>query len=108
MRVWRDHPILSTALVGALIGSLVAVIFLLTDPMLTFSSRLLLYLFPISILGFGFNGGSIAFSIFLAVVEVGGNAVLYSCTSTAPVGLAIATCRPFGTQEGPGHSTLTA
>lgn len=69
--------------------------------MLTFSSRLLLYLFPISILGFGFNGGGIAFSIFLAVVEVGGNAVLYACTFTAPVALVITTRRQFGTQEGP-------
>lgn len=105
MRFWRDHPILCTALVGAVIGLVNAAIVLLIDPLLSFSDRFLLYLFPTSILGFGFNGGSVAFSIFLAVVEVGGNALLYACAFAAPVSVVIAVRRQFGTPEGPTSIT---
>jgi hypothetical protein len=101
MQVWRNHPILSTALIGALIGLVNAAIFLLTDPLRPLSGRFVLYLFPTSILGFGFNGGSVSFSIFLAIVEVGGNALLYGCTFAAPVALVIAVRRQFGPPEGP-------
>ena len=101
MQVWRNHPILCTALVGATIGLVNAAFFLLTDPLRPLSGRFPLYLFPTSILGFGFNDGSVAFSIFLAIVEVGGNALLYACAFAAPVALVIAVRRQFGTPEEP-------
>jgi hypothetical protein len=105
MQLWRNHPILFTASIGALIGLVNAAIFLLTDPLRPLSDRFLLYLFPTSILGFGFNGGSVAFSIFLTIVEVGGNALLYACTCAAPVALVIAVRRQFGRPEGPTSIT---
>jgi hypothetical protein len=101
MRVWTNHPILFAGLIGGLIGLVNAAFFLLTDPLRPFSDHVLLYLFPTSILGFGFNGGSLGFSIFLATVEVGGNAILYACTFAAPVALVVAIRRQFGTPEGP-------
>src|SRR5689334_8652448 len=101
MRVWRNHPVLCTALVGALIGFVNAAIVLFSDPLRPLSQRVVSYLFPTSILGFGFNGGSVAFSIFLAIVEVGGNALLYACAFAAPVAVVIAVRRQFGTPEGP-------
>lgn len=105
MRFWQTRPILFTASIGVLCGSATAIIFLLTDPLRPLSSRLLLYLFPASIFGFGFNGGSVAFSIFLALVEVAGNALLYACTFAAPVILVIAVRRQFGTPEEPTSIT---
>jgi len=101
MQFRRNHPILFAALIGALIGFSIAAFVLMTDPLRPLSNLLLLYLFPTSILGFGFNGGSVAFSIFLAVVEVGGNALLYAGTFAAPVALIIAVRRQFGTPERP-------
>src|SRR5215472_10018227 len=83
MQLWRNHPILFTASTGALIGLVNAAIFLLTDPLRWLSDRFLLLLFPTSILGFGFNDGTVAFSIFLAIVEVGGNGLLYACAFAA-------------------------
>jgi len=80
-------------------------IILLTDPMVPLSQLFLLWIFPTSILGFGFNGGSISFSIFLAIVEFGGNALLYACTFAAPVALVIAIRRGFRTPEGPTSIT---
>jgi len=69
--------------------------------MVPLSQLFLLWIFPTSILGFGFNDGSISFSIFLAIVEIGGNALLYACTFAAPVALVIAVRRNFGTPEDP-------
>src|SRR3954449_8317995 len=105
MQLFRNHPVLFTASTGALIGLANAAIFLLTDPLRPLSDRFLLYLFPASILGFGFNGGSVGFSILLTVVEVGGNAFLYACTFAAPVVLVIAIRRQFGRPEGPTSIT---
>ena len=105
MRVWRSHPIILTALVGASIGLLNAAIVLSGDPLRPLSNRFLLYLFPTSILGFGFNDGTVAFSIFLAIVEVSGNALLYACVFVAPVTLVIAVRRQFGAPEGPTSIT---
>jgi hypothetical protein len=105
MQVRRNHPILFTASIGASIGLINAIAILLTDPMLPLSQRLLLWLFPTSILGFGFNDGSFSFSIFLAIVEIGGNALLYACTFAAPVALVVAVRRGFGTPEGPTSIT---
>ncbi len=105
MRVWRNHPVLRTALVGAVIGLLNATFFLLTDALRPLSDRFLFYLFPTSILGFGFNDGSAVFSIFLAIVEVGGNALLYACTFATPVALFVAVRRQFGTPEEPTSIT---
>jgi hypothetical protein len=101
MHIWRNHPVLFTALTGAFIGIVSAGIFLLTDPLRPLSDRFLLYLFPASILGFGFNGGSVSFSIFITFVEVGSNAFLYACALAAPVALVIAIRRQFGPPEGP-------
>jgi len=105
MSIWRTRPIVFTALLGALSGSAVATIFLLTDPLRPLSTRLLLCLFPASILGFGFNGGGVAFSIFLILVEVGTNALLYACAFAAPVVAVIAVRRQFGTPERPTSIT---
>jgi hypothetical protein len=105
MQAGRNHPILFTGSIGALIGLVNATVILLIDPMLPFSEQYLLWLFPTSILGFGFNDGSLSFSIFLAIVEVGGNALLYGCVFAAPVALVVAVRRSFGTQEGPTSIT---
>jgi hypothetical protein len=105
MRIWQTRPIVFTALIGALSGSAIAIIFLLTDPLRPLSTRLLLCLFPASIFGFGFNGGSVAFSIFLTLVEVGTNAFLYACAFAAPVVVVIAIRRQFGTPEAPTSIT---
>ncbi len=99
MQVCRNHPVLCTALVGAVIGLVNAAIVLLSGPLRPLSDRFLLFLFPTSILGFGFNDGTVAFSIFLAIVEVGGNALLYACAFAAPVAAVIAVRRQFGTPE---------
>lgn len=100
MQLWRDHPILFTASGGALIGLVnAAIVLLLIDPLRPLSERLLLFLFPTSILGFGFTEGSFAFSVFLAIVEVGGNALLYACTFAAPVALVLAVRHQFGKPE---------
>jgi hypothetical protein len=101
MQFSRNHPILSAGLVGASIGVAIAAIFLVTDPMRPISDRLLLCLFPTSILGFGFNDGSVGFSIFVAAAEVGGNGILYAFAFAAPVALVIVFRRQFGTSEGP-------
>ena len=105
MKVWRDHPVLCTALTGAVTGLISAAVFLLTDPVRPLSDGLLLYLFPASILGFGFNGGSVTFSIFLAIVEVGGNALLYASAFSAPVALVIGVRRQFGKPARPTSIT---
>ena len=105
MRVWRNHPIVFASLVGAVVGLVNAAIILLSDPLRPLSDRFLLYLFPTSILGFGFYDGSVAFSIFLAIVEVGGNALLYASAFAAPVAVVIAVRRQFGTPEGPTSIT---
>lgn len=99
MQLWRNHPILCTALAGAAIGLVNAAVVLAIDPLRPLSDRFLLFLFPTSILGFGFNDGTVAFSIFLALVEVGGNALLYACAFAAPVASVIAVRRQFGTLE---------
>lgn len=105
MRVWRNHPVLCAALVGAVVGLFNASIVLFSDPLRPLSDRFLLFLFPTSILGFGFNGGSVAFSICLAIVEVGGNALLYACAFAAPLAAVIAVRRQFGPPEGPTSIT---
>lgn len=105
MRVWRNHPVLCTALVGAVVGLVNAATVLFSDPLRPLSDRFLLFLFPTSILGFGFNDGSVTFSIFLAIVEIGGNALLYACAFAAPVAAVIAIRRQFGTPEGPTSIT---
>jgi len=105
MKFWRDHPVLCTALIGAVTGLINAGFFLLAGPLRPPSDGLLLYLFPASILGFGFNGGSVTFSIFLAIVEVGGNALLYASAFSAPVALVIAVRRQFGKPERPTSIT---
>lgn len=101
MRIWKVHPILFAGLMGAVIGFINAAIILAADPLRALSDRLVLCLFPTSVLGFGFNGGSIGISIFLAVAEVGGNAFPFACTFAAPVALVVAVRRQFGTPEGP-------
>ena len=101
MRLWRNHPVLCTAAVGAFIGLINAAIVLLSDPLRPLSDRFLLYLFPTSILGFGFTDGNIAFSIILATVEVGGNLLLYACAFATPVAAFIAVRRQFGTPDEP-------
>ncbi len=98
---WRNNPILGAGLVGRLIGVAIAAIFLATDPMRPISERLLLFLFPTSILGFGFNDGSVGFSIFVAIAEVGGNAILYAFAFAAPVASVVVIRRQFGPPERP-------
>jgi hypothetical protein len=102
MQFWRDLPVLSVALIGAFVGLVNAAIFLFIDPLRPLSSRFLLCLFPTSILGFGFLEGSTSFSIFLVIVEVCGNALLYGCTFAAPAAAVIAVRRQFGP---PGRPT---
>lgn len=101
MRLWRTHPVLFAALIGGLIGLANAAIVLIADPVLMLSTRFLLCLFPTSILGFGYNGSSIAYSIFLGVIEVGGNAFFYASTFAAPVALVITVRHSFGTPKKP-------
>ncbi len=107
MRVWRNHPVLCTALVGAVVGFVIAATLLFSGPLSPLSHRFLLFLFPTSILSFSFMDGSIAFWIFLAIVEIGGNAFLYACAFAAPVAAAIAIRRQFGTSERPTSITET-
>jgi hypothetical protein len=101
MRMWRSHPVLLTAVIGAVIGLFNAVVLMITGPYLMLSSGYLLVLWPTSILGFGFNGSSLMYSIFLGTIEIGGNALLYGCALSAPVGLVVAIRRYFGKPEKP-------
>ena len=101
MRIWRNHPVLSTALIGAVIGLSNAVILMMTASHLMLSSSYLLALWPTSILGFGFNGADFGYAIFLGTVEIAGNAFLFACALSAPVGAIIAIRRSFGKPEEP-------
>jgi hypothetical protein len=101
MRIWRSHPALFTAAIGAAIGLSNAVILMITSPHVMLSSGYLLALWPTSILGFGFNGSNFIYAIFLGIVEVGGNAALYACALSAPIGLVVAIRRSFGKPEKP-------
>jgi hypothetical protein len=104
-RVWRNHPVLCAALVGGVIGLVNAAIVLSSNPLRPLSDRLRLYLFPASIFGFGFDDGTVGFSIFVAIVEVGGNAFLYASAFATPVAAVIAVRRQFGTPEEPTSIT---
>ena len=101
MGKWRSNPVLFTAAIGATIGLSNAVILMVTAPHEMLPTAYLFALWPTSILGFGFNGGNLMYSVFLGVVEVGGNALLYACALSAPVGLVVALRRSFGKPEKP-------
>ena len=92
---------LSTAFIGAIVGLSNAVILMVTAPHLMLSSSYLLVLWPTSILGFGFNGADFAYAIFLGAVEIAGNAFLYACAFSTPVGIVLAVRRTFGKLEKP-------
>jgi hypothetical protein len=101
IRMWRSHPVLLSAAIGASIGLFNAVILIITGPHTMLSTGLLLALWPTSILGFGYNGTSFMYSTFLGIVEVGGNAVLYGCVLASPVGFVVVIRRSFSKQEKP-------
>ena len=103
MQLWRGHPIIFAALLGATFGLANAVILALAaGPFSVMSSHVLLLLWPTSILAFGFlDGGSRAFVAFLVFSEFGGNALFYAFVLATPLCLFMAVHQSFNAPERP-------
>ncbi len=103
MKIWRSHPILLAALIGALIGVISPISILMSREwhLAVLRHHLLLVLWPTSILGFGFNEPNPLLSVFMLTVELISNAMLCACVAAAPVALAFAIRRSFIRPEKP-------
>lgn len=102
MRNWRSHPVLSAALLGAVIGGAITVVLITTTGYLAVvTNRALLLLWPTAALGVGFLDGSRTFKAFLFAAEVGSNALLYAFVFSAPVALVVAIRRSFIRPDNP-------
>jgi hypothetical protein len=101
MRMWRSHPVLFTFGVGAIIGISVAAALMFTvGHFSVLTNRFLLVLWPTSILG-AFAHGPRTFTLFVVVVELVSNALLYGFVFAIPVGFSVAARRSFGEPEKP-------
>lgn len=105
MQVWKEHPVRSAFVLGSGLG-LIFAIFVTTVCAMQgarswISTTMIATLWPTSIFGFGFgNSGTSPFAkLAMAVVEFGGNALLYGFVFAAPVGMVVTARKAFGKPE---------
>lgn len=102
MRICRSHPVLSSAMLGAVIGATMTVGLMITVGYIgVVTNGVLLILWPTSVFGVGFLDGSRSFEVVLWVAEVGGNGLLYAAVFSAPVAFVLAIRRSFVAPEVP-------
>lgn len=102
MRNWRSYPVLSVALLGAVIGVAITIVLMTAVGYVkVVANRDLLLLWPTSVFGVGLLDGSRAFEALLFVIELGSNALLYAFVFSAPVALVVAMRRSFIRPDSP-------
>ena len=102
LRIWRLHPVLFQFAVGATLGLCTAVALIFRVGHIgTITNQYLLMLWPTSILGVGFLDGQPTFVVFVRLVELVGNAVLYGVVFATPIAVVITIRRSFGKPERP-------
>ena len=107
MRMWQSRPVLFTFVLGAIIGFVTAAALMLTVGHLGVVTNWLLWvLWPSAFLGaWGFDHDR-PFALFVIVVELGSNALLYALVFGVPAAFVVAVRRSFGKPEEPpsiGH-----
>jgi uncharacterized protein (DUF2342 family) len=83
-----EHPVMFAASIGGCFGLIAAIVIAFFIPFLPIHNTLLLVLWPTCILGISDLGNSdIGFKLFIAVLEFGGNALIYAFVASLPVWL---------------------
>ena len=93
---WRAHPIRIAALLGTIVGFIVAVT-LEVEGLLhqNYSSGVLVLLWPAAAAGFGVSHATILQTCFLLLIEIAANVLVYALLFAAPVALVVVMLRTF-------------
>jgi hypothetical protein len=93
MRIWRSHPVLFAALVGAAVGLANAIAIEVGGALGRNSNAVLLMLLPRY--PFGLNPTGLAQSLLILFIEVAVNVLVYALMFSVPVALIVGLRRAF-------------
>lgn len=100
MRMWRSHPILFAALLGAIVGFLYAAAIEVSGQYHKSASGAFALLWRGTTPGGGANPASVMQTVFVLCVEVVGNVVGYALLFALPVALVVGIRRAVGRGRG--------
>ena len=89
MRIWRSHPVLGAAGIGAIFGALNAVVLEIGGLRHRTMTGVLPFLFPSSVYGSGMSQLTALQVTLLLLIEIAGNVLGFALVFAAPVALVV-------------------
>lgn len=99
MQIWRSHPILFAATIGAVFGGANAILIELGGLLHRNSTGVLALLFPSSVYSSGVGPTTAMQTALLLLIEVAGNVLAFAVLFTAPVALFVGIRRIFSSSK---------
>ncbi len=95
LRLWRSHPVLFAALIGAIVGVANVLVLEIGGALQKNSGAAVLLFLPNPAQGIAINRTSILLSAFILLIEIIANVLVYALMFAAPVGLFVLLRRAF-------------